>query len=297
MERKYVSKNGVVERTRYVVGDRATPRNRKRNKSTLRKEEQNFNSAIRRVARILNCNFDSSAILLTLDYSPEGMGKLCASLPEPERIFSEKLSGKVGAIGAWTSHENGKRIREREEEKENEKIGETFASLREAAEHQFILWFRRIKRKVSERIKMLAVTSDIDHETGELVRLHHHVVLQGEGLSWDLIRKEWKLGSMDIRQLRNQPDYTPIAVYLMRQVRQQPDKKKYRVSRGMEMPEMTEREVLGRAEMKAPAGATVFERGAFSTDNVTQYIRYLPRPRKRRKNDEFSKIQGDPPEL
>lgn len=297
MERKYVSKNGVVERTRYVVGDRATPRNRKRNKSTLRKEEQNFNSAIRRVARILNCNFDSSALLLTLDYSTDGMGKLCTSLPECERKILENLSRRIGAIGGWTSKENGKRKKERQEEDEAEEIGAAFASLREAAEHQFLLWFRRIKRKLGAKIKILAVTSDIDHETGEVVRLHHHVVLQGEGLSWDLIREEWKLGSVDIRQLRNQPDYTPIAVYLMRQVRRQPDKKKYRVSRGMEMPEMTEREVLGRAEMKAPAGATVFERGAFSTDNVSQYIRYLPKPKKRRKSDEFSEIQGDPPDL
>ena len=50
MERKYISANGVVERTRYAVGDNARPRRgKRRGNTTFRKQEQNFNSALRRL--------------------------------------------------------------------------------------------------------------------------------------------------------------------------------------------------------------------------------------------------------
>ena len=61
MERKYISRNGVVERTRYAVGDNAVPRGkRKKGNTGFRKQEANFNGAIRQAARIMNCNFSAS---------------------------------------------------------------------------------------------------------------------------------------------------------------------------------------------------------------------------------------------
>ena len=90
---------------------------------------------------------------------------------------------------------------------------------------------------------------------------------------------------MDIRQLRTQKDYTPIAVYLLRQVRRQPDAKKYAVSRGMLLPVITEREVLGNPEIRVPAGASVLERAEYNEETVVQYVRYVPKKRESRTED------------
>ena len=309
MERKYISANGVVERTRYAVGDNAKPRRgKRRGTSSFRKQEQNFNSALRRLSRILNCNYcNENGLLITLDYDEAGLDRIIGSLTEQDREMIRELRAPVGKIGTW-------RVRGREREgKANEKArqgcralhgsdegdcerdaegadvygadgdAEAVNRLREAADKQLTLWLRRLKRKYSGKIKAVLITSDVDHETGELVRVHHHVVLAAEGISWDLLRGEWKNGSVDIKQLRAQPDYTPIATYLMRQVRKQPDKKKYRVTQGMEQPKIEEREILCNTEMKAPAGANVLERSEYTAESIGQYIRYVPKKREYRR--------------
>jgi len=282
MERKYLCKNGVVERTRYPVRDNARPRSsRKKGNTSFRKQEANFNAALRRVARLLNCNFDhENGILVTLDYDPAGMEKLCAQagLTESEKLWA--LGMQKAEIGEWKAAKKcAKRVDMGIEPYENTE--EACARLRAAAEKQMNLWLRRVKRQ--QAVKYIAVTSDIDGDTGEVVRIHHHLVLAAEGISWDMLQKQWKLGSVDIRRLRGQQDYTPIAVYLMRQVRRQPDAKKYSVSRGMLMPEITEREVLGNPEIKAPAGAKIMERSEYNPETVVQYIRYVPKKREARK--------------
>ena len=332
MERKYISKNGVVERTRYAVGDNAQPRRGKRRGNTsFRKQEQNFNSALRRVARILNCNFDhENGLLITLDYDERGLAKIIAGLSEEDRKQIEEMRAPVGEIGTWkavpakarqgryamqdeevhtrdchvaallamTKEEVLARDQNGEEriEKKEEENGDAWNRLREAAEKQMSLWMRRVKRKFGGKIKALMITSDIDHETGELVRAHHHIVFEAEGISWDLLRKEWKNGCMDIKQIRAQPDYTPIATYLMRQVRRQPDKKKYRVTQGMEMPKIEERVILSHSEIRAPAGANVLERSEFSVESIGQYIRYVPKKREYRRK-RTAEWKGDTDEI
>lgn len=275
MERRYKNRNGVIERTRYVVGDNARPRaSREKGKTSFRKQEANFNSALRRLARILNCNYShESGLLLTLDYDTEGLTKLCglAGLTEGETAWM--LGQRKDKIGEWRAVQKKARLQEKEE-----LLIDACGKLRTAAEKQMNLWLRRIKRKYG-RIKYVAITSDVDGETGEVVRIHHHLVIAAENISWDLLQGQWKLGSVDIRRLRGQADYTPIAVYLMRQVRRQPDAKKYAVSRGMLMPEITEREILGNPEIKAPAGARILERSEYSPETVVQYIRYVPKKR------------------
>ena len=69
MERIYRAKNGVVERTRFYVGETAQPRTGKRNASTPRKQEANRNRAAHVLGRILNNNFSQGdlAIELTFD--------------------------------------------------------------------------------------------------------------------------------------------------------------------------------------------------------------------------------------
>ena len=104
MERTYRCKNGVVEKTRYHVGDNARPRGRKTGVTTPRQQEQNFNTAVRRLARLLNCNCTADkGLLVTLRFADEGIDKL------------------------------------------RETAGDDPDKLRDAAEHQAMLWLRRLR--------------------------------------------------------------------------------------------------------------------------------------------------------
>ena len=173
MERKYISKNGVVERTRYAVGDNAQPRRGKRRGNTsFRKQEQNFNSALRRVARILNCNFDhENGLLLTLDYDESGLEKIIAGMTEEDRNRIEEMRTPVGEIGTWKAMD----AKERQEcsvlqgtngdyhgeERVETTYGDAWNRMREAAEKQMSLWMRRVKRKFGGKIKALMKSRQI----------------------------------------------------------------------------------------------------------------------------------------
>lgn len=290
MERRYECTNGVVEQTRYPVGVNAKPRRAKqKGHTTFRKQEANFNSSLRTVARLLNCNYThENGLLLTLDYDEAGLNRLIAGLAPEHQEALEKLRLPAGEIGTWSMKKQGGQTGAPEEAEQ------ALEALRDAAERQMLLWLRRVKRKHAGPVKALMVTSDADHSSGELVRVHHHIPLAAEGISWDLLQSEWKFGSVDIKQMRDQKDYTPIAVYLMRQVRRRPEKSKYRVTRGMVRPKVTEREILSHAEIRAPAGAQVLERSEFSVENVTQYIRYVPRKQESRRKRKTIAEEDEP---
>lgn len=293
MEKRYKCANGVVERTRFFVADNTRISRGWRRATKERKEEQNMQSCIRKVARILNCNYTPvNGLLITLDLHEAGLDKLITKLSPAQQETLAALRCPVGEIGTWSAvgKKKAKDTASEAERKEAQgnAVQEALNSLREEMDHQLSLWLRRLKRKHEGQIKALMVVSDMDHETGELVRCHCHIVLAAEGISWDLLRKKWKLGSVDIRQLRGQRDYTPIAVYLMKQVRRQPEKKKYRVTQGMEQPKVEQRLVTGRTEISVPPGAYVLERSEYQADSLGQYIRYIPAKRgpKREKGNE-----------
>lgn len=243
MERIYRCKNGVTERTRYMVGDNARPRGKRKGGTSPRKQEQNFNSAVRKLARLLNCNCTAQhSLLVTLRFSEAGLGKLRAA------------------------------------------AGEDPDKLRDAAEHQAMLWLRRLRRKDKSVIPFYAVAaSDMDGETGETKRIHVHICMETDGsLSWDALRAGWALGTTDIRSLRDQDDYTPIASYMLRQVRHVPDRKKYKISRGAIQPTTEEKEIILCTKMRAPAGAHVLEE-RYIEGEAGAYLRYVPKKRKQKR--------------
>lgn len=294
MERKYIAKNGVVERTRFAVGDRVTPRTgRKKGNTSARQQEKNLQTAVRKLGRILNNNYSERSLLITLDYSEEGLEQLIGKLEQDEQAIIRRLQAPVGEVGSWQARGKAKL----HTDALGAEIQAALNQMREAAEHQVNLYLRRIGRKI--RHKAVWVTADIDGETGEVVRIHHHIALcpeEGQDVSWDLLRKQWRLGGIDIKTFHG-ADYTPLAAYLLRQVRHQPDAKKYSCSRGFEQPRMEERIVLSaQNEIRTPAGAKVLER-QYSDEHVAQYVRYIPRRGERRKCDGISEDPGNQREL
>ena len=234
MQRTYICANGIVEKTRFLVGDRTKPRGKKQAASSFRKQEDNTRQAVRKLARALNCNFYKGDLLVTLRYDDDGLHEL------PE----------------WMTDPDG---------------------CRKAAEKRIQNFLRRLRRK-HPGLKYVYVTSDMDGETGEAKRIHHHLVISGEGLSWDEIMREWHCGSVDIRPIRGQDDLTPVAVYMLRQVRRVPDAKKYTASRNLAKPVVEETEIIQEGPIRVQAGSKLLER-QYVDGSPVQYVRFVKKQR------------------
>lgn len=166
----------------------------------------------------------------------------------------------------------------------------TYAAETERAEGEKKVknFLRRLKRQADKAgltFRWVLVSSEQTDE-GEQARLHHHLVISGDLLRFDgqehrwYIGKQpaeqaWGLGWADVRTLRDQKDYTPVAVYLVRQARREPDEKKWTSSRNMKKPIVKERLVVRPGPLKAPKGALVLHSGEYDIQSGSHYLRFL----------------------
>lgn len=237
----------VREKSKFFVpGTRPTGNDRRREKNAIRKQEQNEYSAVKALARLIHANFTGGDLLLGLDYSPKGYDRLLKRITK-QGIQLDSLDEAQCRDTIW-----------------------------ETASHELYLCLRRVKdecKKQGIELKAISCTSDMDGETGECVRVHHHLLINREAM--DAFVKAWKkLGGVDYTPLyKNQVDRTPIAEYIIKQVRRIPDKKKYHSTRNLERPKPKDRIALSDAELRLPKGGTLLYRAA-SGKGQPQYIRY-----------------------
>lgn len=240
----------IVEKTKYFVpGSRPTGKIRKKDRDAARKQEQNEYSAQKDIARILNANFTAGDLFVTLDYSDEGLDKIM-SWGRGKGLPVDNLDEAARMDAIW-----------------------------ECANHELTNAMRRTKARTDRQgltLKAIYITADMDGETGEAVRVHHHLVINREALP--AIIGAWEkhgMGGVDWRTLwDNQEDRTPVAEYMIRQVRRIPDAKKYRTTRKtLERPRPKDRIAISDAELKVPKGAKLLYRGEFKPGRP-QYIRY-----------------------
>lgn len=233
----------VGEKIKYWVQGERPGKNVRRMQSELKKQEQNGKEAVRRLARLLNENYKKGDLLVGLDYGEAGIEKL------QER--ARKMTG-------------GKREQEPEA---------WMDAIWAAAEAEVVNFIRRLKRACkTEEIRYIAVTSDMDGETGLPVRIHHHIVLSAG--AEEACKRKWTMGGVDIKQLSGQPDYTPLAQYLLQQVRRVPDAKKYKPSKNLRRPKPKDRIALNGGELRLPKNAAMLYRGT-TIPGRPQYIRYI----------------------
>ena len=130
---------------------------------------------------------------------------------------------------------------------------ERLDTMRAAAEHELQLMIRRVKRELDKLglpLRYVAVTSG--------------------------------MGGVDWKPLSPQMDYTPLASYLIRQVRRVPDHKKYISSRNLVRVQPKDRIAMSEAEVRVPKGGVLLFREAYHP-GLSQYIRYiLPENRRKR---------------
>lgn len=232
-------KSGQVgEKIKYwVPGERPT-KSQRRMKAEIRKQQQNEASAVKRMARLLNANYTKEDCLIGLEYSDAGLRKL----------------------EVWQDGEPDQEGEDR---------------IFHAAHHQLRLFLKRLRRACREAgVPMLtiAITSDMDGETGESVRPHHHIVINRAAA--ELAMEKWSLGGFDCKHLYDTADQTALADYLLKQVRRLPDEKKYIPSRGLVTPQPVDRIALGGAELVVPRGGQLLQRNEYRP-GMPQYIRYI----------------------
>ena len=237
----------VGEKTKYfVLGDR-TRRNRRKEESSIKKQEQNEYSAKKRLARLINANFTHGDILLGLDYSDASYKKL------------ERSARK--AAPDYDSLPEDDQLR----------------CIREAAAQEMVNYLRRVKRALekegrADELNYIAITSDMDGDTKETVRVHHHLIVPAS--CEHIIRMKWGHGGTYCKPLSKQEDYLPIAEYLIAQVRGTLNAKKFVSSRNLIRPQPKDRIAVSDAEIRVPRNCKLIQRAEYKR-GAPQYIRYI----------------------
>lgn len=233
----------VGEKIRFwVPGKRPEGRGAIKKDRRLKKAAQHTADAIKSLARDLNENFREGDLLIGLDYSDRAL---------------QDLRDKIPGFYVMTE----------EEQLEAEWL---------AARHELQLFVLRLQRHAKKQGIQVryggAVTSDLDEATGETVRVHHHVVVNRE--CRELLLSCWGKGGVDYEPLSAQPDYTPIAAYLLQQVRHVEDAKTYTSSRNLRRPEPRDKISRGDTVLRAPRGALLLDAGR-NVPGQVQYVRYV----------------------
>jgi hypothetical protein len=250
----------IGEKTKFFVpGKRTDSKISRRQKNAIRKAEQNEYSSQKALARLINANFLAGDLFLGLDYNDDGL----------ERI---KVWGR--------SH--GLPVDSFDEAQRNDAIWE-------AAAHELDIALRRVKRRLEKQgldLKAIYCTSDMNGDTGEIVRVHHHLIVNaGVQEAFLAAWEKYGMGGVSWTPLwQDQQDRTPIAEYIIKQVRRIPDAKKFRSTRNLIRPKCRDRIANTDNELQVPRGGKLIYRQEYQNKQTgsreyqnrqPQYIRYI----------------------
>lgn len=259
MERIYRARNGVVERTRFYVGDTAQPRTGKKKASSPRKQEANKNRAVHVLGRTLNHNFSQGDLHIELTFD--------------NRSFRALRSTAYGKLA--------KGSKEKKEIKRE--------AIKDAAKKEGEAFIRRLRKAGVRDFRYVLVASDMDGTTGDEVRAHLHLVISGDGakvenkkltLAGLSLEEIWGKGIVLYEFLRG-GSYNKLAAYLLRQTRDIRNRKRYTCSRNLEQiePEEYVTSESPSEDFPTPKGYRREEwQGGDSDRRSMQYARYVPEP-------------------
>ena len=134
------------EKTKYWVPGEPPARGRKLGRSSERKQRQNENDAVRRLNREIHANFSAGDLFLGLDYGPKKYSELLRRA-EARQEADRAAGQEPGILEDY---------------------------LRKEANRELDNFIRRVKRRLppGAELKYIAVTSDMDGETGRAKGLH-----------------------------------------------------------------------------------------------------------------------------
>lgn len=229
----------IGEKIKYWVPGARPTKSKRKMRSDIRKQKQNEVDATRRLARVINCNFKGGDLWDALTYDPENYNRLMERIPD---------------------HLDGEQARD---------------FLYALADHELENYIRRCRRackKAGLDFKFIAITSDMNGETQEPVRIHHHIITTREAA--EVCRSQWQNGGIEKDYVWDETDHYGLAKYVMDQVRRIPDAKKYRRSRNLLTPDPKDRLAKTGKEVQPPKDAEIIYRAAY-TPGRPQYVRYI----------------------
>lgn len=218
----------------WVPAQTKVRKGRVKGSTTASKRDSNERSAIKQLARIINCNFSKRDIYMTLSYEeeklPEGMDGQNADATN----FIRRLERAIKKLG----YNAPKRI--------------IVCSVKDG----------KTGEVVRPHVHILLSGEGLTFSGGEW--------RCGKRRLSDI----WGKGWVYAEPLRAQDDYTPLATYLIRQAGDAPDGKKYRCSQNMAKPIITEEEAKTGRPMRAPTGTIVVEQtyNELAGVNYVRYI-------------------------
>ena len=242
--KKHICRNGIEERTKYPVRSEYTKGERAKREAS--KAARRADSSERQCARYLNENFYAKLDAhLLLEYDDKEMARI------------QKMAESIEADSDMDR-------------------------LFKAAQQNLVNFVRRVQRMTKaggKEFLYIGVTADIDGKTGEAVRIHHHFICNGAVK--EECKKKWRGYVMEKELYSIHGDFTPLAEYLIRQVRAVPGTKRYVPSRNLRQPYSTPPILVtryGDSEMHVPKGCEELYRSPYIR-GTSQYLRYR-RPKK-----------------
>lgn len=238
--REYLCANGVCEKTKFMVPREGQAYPRENRVRRIRRAEKNVTEAKHTAARIVNNNFFAGEdMLVTFTYSAEGIARLETRAGTAETDRNAALA---------------------------------------AARYEMGLCFRRARNACKKRgteLRYFGVTADVDGKTGEAVRVHHHIIVNRDAAG--ILMDAWKLGAAKGKTLysKNHGDLTDLVEYLLGQVRQIGEEKRYTPSRNLKAPAATAPRLARNpeAELRVPKGCSLIWRAEIYPGRP-QKIRY-----------------------
>ena len=251
----------MEERTKYPVrSDHSTGRQARREAARGARRSDN---AERQTARLLNNNFIAGADLhIVLEYSDAELQRLS----EKAETAAHAHTDDTGTCADFDTMLRDEMFR--------------------LGQKDLRLFVRRVQRELAKTgtaLRYLGATSDMNGETGEPARLHHHFVCNVEAA--DACRRKWRGTVWDCELYNVNGDLSALASYIIRQVRPVEGTQRYVPSRNLIPPETSEPvPLVGNAaryaenEMRLPRGCILLYRSTY-VRGACQYIRYL-RPKR-----------------
>lgn len=231
--RTYTAGN-IGEKIKYWVSGSKPVRSKRKVSQDVNRLEKNEKQSEKNLARILNTNFGKQGgVLVGLDYSDSSYKKIFSDCKDEKDII-------------------------------------------DVAKHQVSLCLRRVQREAKKKgieVKAVVVTADLDGDTKEAVRVHHHIVVNKEAA--ELFGEKWKFGaSVDYEYLySDQKDRTALAHYLISQISHIPGEKAYITTRNLEKAKCVDRIAKNGAEITLPRKSELIYRSAHAA-GLSQYLRY-----------------------
>lgn len=240
--RRYVCDNGIEYKTKFFVRENAACNSSRKKDAAVHRAEKAATEASHELGRIFNCNFKVGRDLhLTFTYSDKAL---------------EALMKKAGSDDP-----------------------DAFVKL---AKKEYDNCLKRVKYRANKQgieVKAAAVVSISDPETGEAVRLHHHVVVNAEAAM--LFDECWTAGEVRGRELYSHygPDLQELADYMIAQAARVGTDKRYTRTRNLLSP-VVYKPVKARkpeAELQVPRGCEKIWRSEYKKGRC-QHIRYYRPP-------------------